>query len=476
MSFNLDDNIIAISTPSGRSPRAIIRLSGKKVFPHLRKHFLSKDFEKITCEKGFSSYQGSIYIEDEKISIPACIYIMKAPNSYTREDIAEIHTFGSPPLLEILLEALVLSRRGNNCEIRNSEEKISIRIAEPGEFTKRAFLNGRINLTEAESVLRIIRAQTDSELLLAVSKLKGISEFMNEIRGELMKLCAEIEATIDFFDQDIDIISYGEIEKHLVSITEKLNKIIEKNQISKISYDGVKTVFIGWPNGGKSSLFNKLLNRSKAIVTPIHGTTRDTLEAVLNLEGINFQIIDTAGIVCGERELESIILKRIYDSIKDAQIVLFVVDGYTKLRTEQVEFVDSIIEKNTIIVVNKSDLPQEVDCKDFLLMKKAYPIVKTSTLTGEGLGELKKIMVSSIFTRSIDMSASGIIFTIRQKMIICRALEILEHILDSLNSEIGYELIAIDLRRVIDTIGEIAGEVVTDDILDIVFSEFCIGK
>ena len=477
MTSNLDDNILTISTPSGRSLRAIIRLSGKDVFNYLQNFFVLKDCKKVTYKKGFSSYQGNIYVEKENIDIPAFIYIMNAPHSYTREDIVEIHTFGSPPLLEMLIEAMVSSRKENNCEEVNGETKMCIRIAEPGEFTKRAFLNGRINLTEAESVLCIIRSQTDSELSVAVSNLKGrLTQFMNEIQGELMKLCAKVEAAIDFFDQDIEQISFNKIKNQLEYMKERLSKTIEKDQISRISHYGIKAVFVGWPNVGKSSLFNKLLNHSKAIVTKIYGTTRDSLESDLYFEGVNFRVMDTAGIMYGGGELESIIAGKTYDSIESAQIVLFVIDGSMKLWKEQIDFFDSITTKNKIIVINKNDLPQEIDCEDFPLMMRACPIVYTSALTGEGLSELRKIMVSNILKKNVDISASDIVFTMRQKIILYRALEILEHIINTLNQEISHELIAIDLRSLMDTIGEVTGEVITDDILDIIFSEFCIGK
>lgn len=359
MSFNLNDSILAISTPSGKSLRAIIRLSGKDVFNCIRNIFVFDDCEEIVYKKGFNSYQGNIYIEKEEINIPACIYNMKAPNSYTREDVVEIHTFGSPPLLEMLMETLLSMKRENNFE-GSDENEGRIRIAEPGEFTKRAFLNGRISLAEAESVLHIIRSQTDSELLIAVSNLKGrLTGFMNEIQGELMSLCARIEAAIDFFDQDIELISFNEIRKQLENIKERLCMVVERDQISRISYYGVKTVFVGWPNVGKSSLFNKLLNRSRAIVTSIHGTTRDTLEADLNLDGINFRIVDSAGIVEGKDELESIIVQRTYDSTENAQIILFVMDGCMEICSEQIKFFETIATKNKIIVINKNDLQQK---------------------------------------------------------------------------------------------------------------------
>lgn len=477
MSFSLNDSILAISTPSGRSLRAIIRLSGKDVFDCLSSAFVPDDGWKVTSEKGFSSCQGRIYLESEKIRIPASIYIMKSPNSYTREDIVEIHTFGSPPLLEMLMEKLLSSGREKVCRKNNEEPARSIRIAEPGEFTKRAFLNGRISLAEAESVLHIIRSQTDSELLMAVSNLKGrFTDLMNNIQEELVKLCARIEAAIDFLDQDIELISLDEIKKQLGYIKEKLCMLAGSGQKPRISHYGVKTVLIGWPNAGKSSLFNKLLNRSRAIVTQVCGTTRDTLEADVDLEGINFRIIDTAGITYGKGELESVIEQRTYDSIDAAQIVLFVIDGCMNLSSEQIKFFDSITTRSKIIVINKNDLQQKIRYEELPSKMKAFPVVKTSVLTCEGLDKLKKIMVSAIFENNIDISASDVVFTMRQRDVLSRAIDILEQTSDSLIEGIGHELVAIDLRKALDTIGEITGEVLTDDILDRIFSEFCIGK
>ena len=477
MSFGLSDTILAVSTPSGRSLKVIIRLSGKDVFGCLESIFMSGDGERITHEKCFSSCHGHIYLEGEKIRIPACIYIMRSPNSYTREDVIEIHTFGSPPLLEMLMETLLSSGSENGCKENGEEAVRKIRIAEPGEFTKRAFLNGRMSLAEAESVLHIIRSHTDSELLMAVSNLKGrLTERMNNIQGELMSLCARIEAAIDFLDQDIELITLDETKKQLEHIKENLYKVAGSGQKPKIPRHGVKTVLVGWPNAGKSSLFNKLLNRSRAIITQVSGTTRDTLEADVDLEGISFRIIDTAGIASGKGELESVIDQRTYGSIDTAQIVIFVIDGGTNLSSEQIKLFDSITTRSKIIVINKIDLQQKACYEDLSSKMKTLPIVKTSVLTGEGLNELKKTMVSSVFENNIDLSASDVVFTMRQRVVLSRTLDILEQTSDSLNEGIGYELVAIDLRRALDTIGEITGEVLTDDILDRIFSEFCIGK
>ncbi|MFQ5687453.1 MAG: tRNA uridine-5-carboxymethylaminomethyl(34) synthesis GTPase MnmE [Candidatus Scalindua sp.] len=477
MSFGFSDTILAVSTPSGRSLKVIIRLSGRDVFDCMESIFVPGDGEKITHEKGFSSCHGRMYLESEKIRIPVCIYIMKSPNSYTREDIIEVHTFGSPPLLEMLMEALLSLGSKNVCRESGEKTVKSIRIAEPGEFTKRAFLNGRISLAEAESVLHIIRSRTDSELLMAVSNLKGrLTECMNSIQGELVKLCARIEAAIDFLDQDIELITLDETKKQLEHIKEKLYIVAGSGQKPRISHNGIKTVLVGWPNAGKSSLFNKLLNRSKAIVTRVSGTTRDTLEADVDLEGMNFRIIDTAGIAYGKGELESAIEQRTYSSIDTAQIVLFVIDGCMNLSSEQIKFFDSITTRSKIIVINKNDLQQKMCYEDLPPKMKAFPVVKISVLTDEGLGKLKKAMVSRVFENNIDLSASDVVFTMRQRDVLDRALDILEQTSDSLNEEIGCELVTIDLRKALDTIGEVTGEVLTDDILDRIFSEFCIGK
>ncbi len=477
MSFGLNDCILAISTPSGHSFRAIIRLSGKDVFNCLRSVFVPDATKEIIGDKGFHSHHGNIYLEREQVRIPSSIYIMKSPNSYTREDVVEIHTFGSPPLLEMLMETLLAFGRVDADRGNNEELSGGIRIAEPGEFTKRAFLNGRINLAEAESVMHIIRSQTDSELLMSVANLKGkLAELMHNIQGELVQLCARTEAAIDFYDQDIELISFDEIKKELEHIKERLRIIYGDEQKPKISQYGVRTVFIGLPNAGKSSLFNKLLNRSKAIVTKARGTTRDTLEADIVLEGINFRIKDTAGVTCGEGELESLIAQRTYGSMDDAQIVLFVIDGSSAICGQQIDLFGSITTKNKIIVINKTDLKQNIYHEDLPIQMKAFPVVETSVLTGEGLDALKKIVVSEILESNVDISASDIVFTIRQKVVISKALEIIKQISDSPAEAMSHELIAIDLRRVVDTISEVTGEVVTDDILDIVFSTFCVGK
>ena len=477
MSYGLNDCILAISTPFGQSLRAIIRLSGKDVFSCLRGLFAPDNIREIVREKGFRSYRSNIYLEKEQVRIPASIYVMKSPNSYTREDIVEIHTFGSPPLLEMLMEALLSSGKENTDKEGSLEVTRCIRIAEPGEFTKRAFLSGRISFAEAESVMHVIRSQTDSELLMSVANLKGrLTELMYDIQEKLVNLCARTEAAIDFYDQDIELISSREIKQELDAVKERLCMVSRDGQKPMISHYGVKTVFIGLPNAGKSSLFNKLLDRSKAIVTQVRGTTRDTLEADMVLEGVDLRIRDTAGVARGGGELESLAAQRTCDSMDDAQIVLFVVDGSVPLSSQQIELFDSITIKNKIIVINKTDLKQNVCFENLPSQMKAFPVVSTSVLTGDGLDRLKKTIVSEILESNVDISASDIVFTLRQKVVIGEALEIIDQISDMLAEEIGHELIAMDLRRALDTIGEVTGEVVTDDILDVVFSTFCVGK
>jgi tRNA modification GTPase len=312
---------------------------------------------------------------------------------------------------------------------------------------------------------------------MSVANLKGkLTELMHDIQEKLLSLCARTEAAIDFYDQDIELISSGEIEQELDAVKERLCMVSRDGQKPVISHYGVKTVFIGLPNAGKSSLFNKLLDRSKAIVTQVRGTTRDTLEADMVLEGVNLRMRDTAGVARGGGELESLAAQRTYDSMDDAQIVLFVVDGSEQLTSQQIEFFDSIATRNKIIVINKTDLKQNVCYENLPSQMKAFSVVNTSVLTGEGLDRLRKAVVSEILESNVDISASDIVFTMRQKVVIGKALEIIGQISDSLIEGIGHELIVMDLRRVLDTVGEVTGEVVTDDILDIIFSTFCVGK
>jgi tRNA modification GTPase len=312
---------------------------------------------------------------------------------------------------------------------------------------------------------------------MSVAGLKGkLAELMGDIQKKLLGLCAKIEASIDFYDQDIELISSSEIKDELDAVKEELSMVSRDGQKPIISRYGVKTVFIGLPNAGKSSLFNKLLDRSKAIVTHVRGTTRDTLEADVVLEGVDLRMRDTAGIMLGGGELESLAVQRAYDSMDDAQVVLFVVDGSVPLCSQQVGLFDSITTRNKIIVINKTDLKQNVCYEDLPSQMKACPLVSVSVFTGEGLDRLKKAVVSEILESNVDISASDIVFTMRQKIVIGKAVDIITEISGSLAENIGHELIAMDLRRALDTIGEVTGEVVTDDILDVVFSSFCVGK
>ncbi len=477
MSYCTTDTILAVSTPSGQSFRAIIRLSGNSSFCLIKNIFTADDHKEISRENGFCSHRGKLSLEKEKICVPVHVYFMRSPNSYTRDDVVEIHAFGSPPLLEMLMETLLSLPEDGRVVEHNIEAKGCIRIAEPGEFTKRAYLNGRISITEAESVMHIIRSQTDSDLLMAVSNLKGkLTKLIEGVQGELVDLCARTEVAIDFYDQDIELISSGEIRKGLEHIKQELCLIAGNEQRPAISCYGVKTVIIGWPNAGKSSLFNRLLNRSRAIVTQISGTTRDTLEAGINLEGIDFRIKDTAGITNGEDELGSMITQRTYDTMEDAQMVLFVIDGSVRLCREQIGLFGSITTKNKIIVINKADIEQCVSYENLPSEMKTCPVIRTSVVADHGLGVLRKTMVSSVFESNIDISASDIVFTMRQKLVVSRAIQLSEEVIDLLSEDISYELIAIDLRRIVDAIGEITGEVLAGDILDMIFSDFCIGK
>ncbi|MBI4006894.1 MAG: tRNA modification GTPase, partial [Planctomycetes bacterium] len=439
------DTIVALSTPSGSSLCAIIRISGtdalfcaERLFiptagwhGQTRLSVLNGETQRSAIRnmqpRTYLFFKGNVHLPHEQIEIPSTLYIMKAPYSYTKEDVVEIHTFGSPPILDMIVEALIsLKQTSKSC----------IRLAQPGEFTKRAFLHGRIDLTQAEAVMGLIRSRTDADLRAALSHLKGnTSKKVKEIQLDLIECCAEIEASIDFSDQDIEFAPVSEITERLNIIYEKLNGFLNHNATTSVVHsDGVKTVLCGRPNAGKSSLFNALLGRRQAIVTPIPGTTRDVLEGVLELGNVHFRLLDTAGILQFElrtlnselRTPQSLAIAKAYNSLQMGQLILFVLDGSKAVEDEDIELFNSFPSLQKIIVINKCDIVGAYCNTPLPEDFKGHPIVKTSTVTGKGLGDLKNAMVRTIHDGRIDQSASAVTLNARHKAAFKRTLELIE--------------------------------------------------
>lgn len=462
----IQDTIIAASTPSGKSLCAIIKISGTEAIQCIKDAFVSSskiDLERIPT---YTSVRGHVHLPDENIQIPVSLYIMRRPYSYTKEDVVEIHTLGSPVIIEMLL-CFILSK--------GIQAHRNIRLSEPGEFTKRAFLHGRIDLTQVEAVMRIIRARTDRELNNAVAQLEGdISKKIKYIQDDMTSLCAYIEASIDFSDQDIELISPVEIMDRLEAIEKNVSGLLTQPGAAKIPSEGVNTVLYGKPNVGKSSLINALLGRKRSIVCDVPGTTRDSIADTLKIDTICFRLTDTAGVDDTKDMMISRAMEKTQSLLKRAEIILLVVDRSIDI-AKQLEGLEEL-PGNVIVVVNKCDIQEKNSYIELPDRFRNYPLFYTSALMGEGLGELKEALVSHVLGGKINLAGDSSTVTVRQREALQRTLQSVKRVVESVRENESFEFIALNLRTAIDTLGEIMGEVTTEDILGEIFSEFCIGK
>ncbi len=442
------DTIAAISTPLGESGIGIVRLSGKEA-----RSIAEKLFDRPLANRRLV-YGHIIDPESSEIVDEVLVAYMAAPHTYTREDIVEINCHGGPqPLQRILGLAL---RHG-------------ARLAEPGEFTLRAFLNGRIDLSQAESVLDIVQAKTQASLRLAVQGLKGkLSKQIKEIRSELLSVLAYLTARIDFPEDEVEEQdALGELKKARA----KLQSLIQSADAGIVYRQGVRTAIVGRPNVGKSSLLNRLLREERAIVTSIPGTTRDTLEEVVNLKGVPFLLIDTAGVTKSKDLVEALAVERSRRAIEQAALVLLVIDSSEPLNAADRELIGLLDNKTVLTVANKCDLPSQVD-----LTELNWPVVSTSALTGEGINELEEKMVEIALGGKVVSSDAFLVTNVRHKEALERAEKHLSQAQESLESGMPEDFVTIDLSAALNALGEITGETVTEDLLETIFSRFCIGK
>ncbi|PIU83569.1 MAG: tRNA uridine-5-carboxymethylaminomethyl(34) synthesis GTPase MnmE, partial [Elusimicrobia bacterium CG06_land_8_20_14_3_00_38_11] len=384
----------------------------------------------------------------------------KAPKSYTREDIVEISCHGGPVPLKKTLELCV---------------KYGARLADPGEFTKRAYLNGRIDLSQAEAVCDIIKAKTEAALSCAVSQLSGVlSEEINRQKSELVDILATIEAAIDYSEDEIPVIDGEEVLGKIEKIGTALEKMLLTFQTGKIFRDGVRTAIIGKPNVGKSSLLNVLIGQNRAIVTEIPGTTRDIIEETIDISGIPLILTDTAGIRKHSKDIvEKIGIERAQETLETADLVLFVLDSSSKLSPEDFQIAELLVSKKVILVLNKSDKPSNIG--DVSELEISAPVVKISASKNEGLEDLKKIIYNLFITSDIT-TGDFILTNVRHKILIEHSLDSLEKAVASIKNGLSEEFTAADLRSALNYLGEITGEVPTEEILDRIFSNFCVGK
>lgn len=461
--FN-DDTIVAISTPLGEGGIGIIRLSGSSSVEIVEKIFKSPKNKTLSELKSHRIIYGFIIdpVSQKRID-EVLITLMKAPYSYTREDVVEINCHSGMITLKRILEIVIQS---------------GARLAEPGEFTKRAFLNGRIDLTQAEAVIDLIRSKTDESRRIALEQLQGgLYQKITEIRDRLVGICAHIEAYIDFPEDEIETSSKEEIIESINKICIELKNMLKTYEEAKFFREGLATAIVGRPNVGKSSLLNALLMKDRAIVTPIPGTTRDIIEEYLNIKGLPLRIMDTAGIREVEDSAEKEGVRRSLKSIENADLVIAIFDCSQSLSKEDEEVIEKVKNKNTIYVLNKCDLPA-VTNKETLnkYLQVKNKILLISAVKALGLEELKENIFENCLKDWAEERQGVVISNIRHKINIEKSVSAIERAISALTENQPIEIISIELREALDALGEIVGFITTEDILDKIFSEFCIGK
>jgi len=456
---NLDDTITAISTPLGEAGLGIVRLSGKSAFQITDKIFQGKT-KPTQAESHTVHYGKTVDPISNEILDEVLLIVMQAPHTYTAEDVVEISCHGGPLVLQKILHATVAA---------------GARLAEPGEFTLRAFVNGRIDLAQAEAVADVIRAKSDSSLKSALAQLEGrLSNRIEIIRAKLLDLSAKIEAQIDFVEQDIPLQDKKEMLKIIEETEKGLLKLIETYEEGKILKDGLNVVIVGKPNVGKSSLLNSLLQKDRAIVTAIPGTTRDVISDYVNFDGILVRLVDTAGFRISGDEIEIEGIKRAEKEIQKGDLILLVVDCTQNLSEEEKILEKKLKEQNYLVVLNKIDLVKEKTAKNFENLLTNKTSHRVSALLGEGMDNLKKSIVSRI--SKMHREGEVVLTNLRHKECLETALEFLRKSKLGLDKNLSLEFIALDTRKALDKVGEVIGKVYTDDILNQIFSQFCIGK
>ena len=481
----LEDTICAIATPIGEGGVGIVRISGPHSLEYasrvvtlrsgrsledIRSHTLCLGELSVSLNQKNSLRTGSGPTPLDQIMI----VVMRAPKSYTGEHVVEMHCHGGQLILSTLCEAVI--REG-------------ARLAEPGEFTKRAFLNGRMDLVQAEAVIDTIRATTAASLRVAQEQLRGrLSTKIERMRTELIRVLARLEAGMDFVEEDIAFISRDEVNHSLRVVCNEITELVSTADEGRLLREGVITAIIGKPNVGKSSLLNLLLDKDRAIVSSIPGTTRDILEESLNIQGIPIRLIDTAGLRKTADSLEAEGIRRTTEAIAQADMVLIVLDGSQDLTSEDVKLLNDNCSGKTLVVINKADLPVVVVESDVLakaegnakseISTAAVPlrIIRVSAKTGQGLDKLREEIRNVIPGISLESNHSLLITRLRHKTALVRAQEALANCIHAQSQDLSGECLALDLRVALDALGEIVGVVSTDDILDCIFQEFCIGK
>ena len=435
-------------------------MSGEKTFEILAKMFIAKNPKDISEIPGYTMQYGNI-VDDGKIIDEVLVSYFKAPKSYTTEDMCEINSHGGNVIMRKILQIC----------LKNGAD-----LAEPGEFTKRAFLNGRIDLSQAESVIDIINAKSDREAKEGIKQLEGyLATSIRKIKNEILDVMTNIEVSIDYPEYDTPDVLEDDLKKKMEEVLDKLHRLEASFDNGKLIKEGIKTAIIGKPNAGKSSLLNAILKEDRAIVTEYEGTTRDTIEEFVNINGIPLKLIDTAGIRETENEVEKIGIEKSIKYAKEADLVILIIDGSKDLSKEDIEILNIVNPKKTIIILNKIDLEQKID-ENTPEIVKFNNIIKISALKKEGIDKLYEKINDLFNFNQVNVDNDIVITNERHKIQIQKAIQNLNKAIKSLSINMPIDIVAISLKDVLSDLGEITGEEASEEIINEIFARFCLGK
>lgn len=455
----LFDTIAAISTPRGEGGIGIVRISGNNALDILEKIFKPKSGKAIKGLRNYSINYGHIF-DGKTLVDEVLVSIMKAPNTYTREDIVEINCHGGFVITEKVLEVVL---------------KNGARIAEIGEFTRRAFLNGRIDLTQAEAVIDLIHGKTEKSVSLSLNQLRGdLKEQIEHLKKLVLDVAAHINVVLDYPEEGIDDPLPEHLVENLQEVLDTTDRLIRSYDKGKMIKEGIKTAIVGKPNVGKSSILNSVLKEERAIVTHVAGTTRDVIEEVVNLKGIPLVLVDTAGIRKTDDLVENIGVEKSKKLIESADLILFVVDGSRPLDEEDMKIHEAIKAEKVIGILNKIDIKEDIDLSPLTKISKWLEI---SAIKNQGIDDMEEEIYRHIIDENIEDSSQKITITnVRHKSALEKTKQSIENIFETIESGLPMDLMAVDIKGALDSLSEVTGEISSEDLLDHIFSNFCVGK
>ncbi|MGM8365466.1 tRNA uridine-5-carboxymethylaminomethyl(34) synthesis GTPase MnmE [Virgibacillus sp. W0181] len=455
------DTIAAISTPLGEGAIAIVRLSGERAIAIANDIFQGQD---LTNAPSHTFHYGKIMDPlTNELAEEVMVSVMKAPKTFTREDVVEINCHGGLVSVNRVLE-IVLQK--------------DVRMAEPGEFTKRAFLNGRIDLSQAEAVMDMIRAKTDKAMNVALHQMDGrLSRLIGRLRQNLLETVAHVEVNIDYPEyDDVEEMSQELMKVKTKEVYEEIEKLLQVAEQGKILREGLKTAIIGRPNVGKSSLMNAFVQENKAIVTDVPGTTRDTIEEYVNVRGVPLRLVDTAGIRETEDIVEKIGVERSREILKESDLILFMLNYNEELTKDDMAIFQAMSDLTYIVIINKSDLKQRLDIDQIKELAGNHAIITTSILQEEGLDELETAMAKLFFAGDIETGDLTYVSNVRHIQLLKQAKQSLTDAMEGLDLDMPLDIVQIDVTRTWEILGEIIGDTASDGLIDQLFSQFCLGK